>query len=69
MRALVFALCVACIPVAAETPEAAQGEVVSFTRGQLEQFLRQLEAMVSKREAAAFEAGRQDTKAKCRSLI
>lgn len=69
MRALVLALCVACIPVAAETPQAGQGDVVSFTRSQLETFLRQLEGMVSQREEAAFEARRSDTRQRCASLI
>ena len=54
----------------AESPEApAPADTVTFTRAELDQMQAELNAIVRKREEAAFQAGRADARQRCASLI
>lgn len=66
MRALILALLVAG-PASAQAPETE--ERVVFTRAQLEELQKELNAIVLQREQAAFKAGVDYQKQACRSLI
>lgn len=67
MRAIILAVLVAGT-VAAETPEP-PSERVTFTRAELDQMVKELEAMVQQREAAARERWNADLRQRCPSLI
>lgn len=66
MRAVLLALLLVG-PAAAQAP--GKPERVTFSRAELEQLQKELEAMVREREKAAFQAGRADARARCASLI
>jgi hypothetical protein len=66
MRPLILAILISGT-ASAQAPE--RGESVTFTRAELDAMQQQLEEVVTKREAAAFQAGRADARARCASLI
>jgi hypothetical protein len=68
MRPILLALLLLVGPVAAETPEP-PSERVTFTRAELDQMVKELEAMVQQREAAARERWNADLRQRCPSLI
>lgn len=69
MRAIFLSL-ILVLPAAAETPlPPPMADTVTLTREQMDRLERELEAIVTKRVREAFEAGRQDARARCASLI
>jgi hypothetical protein len=44
-------------------------DTVTLTREQIEQLQHDVEEAIQRREAAAFQAGRADARARCASLI
>jgi hypothetical protein len=68
MRALALILLLLVGPVSAESPEP-PSERVTFTRAELDQMVKELEAMVQQREAAACERWNADLRQRCPSLI
>lgn len=67
MRVLLLALALAG-QASAEGP-ATPEETITFTRAELSAMQDELEAMVRQRERAAFQAGQQDIRQRCASLI
>lgn len=67
VRVLVLALLTAGT-VAAESPEL-PSERVTFTRAELDQMVKELEALVQQREAAARERWNAELRQRCPSLI
>jgi hypothetical protein len=68
MRPILLALLLLVGPVSAESPEPPT-ERVTFTRAELDQMVKELEAMVQQREAAARERWNADLRQRCPSLI
>lgn len=69
MRILLIILACAASVASAESPEPAAPDTVTFTRAELDQMQAEINAIVRKREEAAFQAGRADARQRCASLI
>jgi outer membrane murein-binding lipoprotein Lpp len=71
MRALILASLMVAGLASAESPQVdpPPADTVTLTRAQMDELESQLEALVRRREQAAFEAGRRDAKQRCASLI
>lgn len=62
MRALILSLFLTAATASAQAPEPSGEERITFTRAQLDAIQNDINAVVKRREAAAFEAGRADAR-------